>query len=135
MFGNFELFKVLGVETRVKIIEILKTKGPIGAKTIAEELGITVAAVSQHLKVLKSVGFVINERQGYCIPYSINKETLKDCHGMVSKVCNCKHDSHCSIEKPDLKNANLGTLLDYKKKLEDALKDVQSKIDKLSSDS
>ena len=48
-----DMFKVLGVETRIRIIDLLKTKGPLGAKKIAEVLGITPAAVSQHLKILK----------------------------------------------------------------------------------
>ena len=43
-----EMFKALAVETRVKIIELLKSEGPLGAKKIAELVGITPAAVSQH---------------------------------------------------------------------------------------
>ena len=50
-----ELFKALAVETRVKIIELLKSNGPLGAKNISENLGVTTAAVSQHLKILKDV--------------------------------------------------------------------------------
>ena len=46
-----EMFKVLGVETRVRIIELLKSKGPLGANNIAERIGVTPAAVSQHLKI------------------------------------------------------------------------------------
>ncbi len=48
-----EMFKALAVETRVKIIELLKSEGPLGAKKIAELVGITPVAVSQHLKILK----------------------------------------------------------------------------------
>ena len=31
-----EIFKVLAVETRVKIIDLLKSKGPLGAKNISD---------------------------------------------------------------------------------------------------
>ena len=62
-----EMFKALAVETRVKIIELLKSEGPLGAKKIAERVGITPAAVSQHLKILRQVGFVRSERNGYWI--------------------------------------------------------------------
>ena len=41
-----EMFKALAVETRVKIIELLKSEGPLGAKKISELLGVTPAAVS-----------------------------------------------------------------------------------------
>jgi len=57
-----EMFKVLGVDTRVRIIELLKSKGPLGAKNIAELVGITPAAVSQHLKILRQSGLVRSER-------------------------------------------------------------------------
>ena len=36
-----EMFKALAVDTRVKIIELLKSDGPLGAKKIAELVGIT----------------------------------------------------------------------------------------------
>ena len=39
-----EMFKALAVETRVKIIELLKSEGPLGAKKIAELVGVTPAA-------------------------------------------------------------------------------------------
>ena len=74
-----EKFNILGVETRVKIIELLKKRGALGAKGIAEEFDITPAAVSQHLKILKQAGLVSCERKGYHIPYSINEEALEDC--------------------------------------------------------
>ena len=65
----FEIFKVVSVETRVKITELLKGQGPLGAKGIAATIGITTAAVSQHLKILKHAGLVRSERNGYWIPY------------------------------------------------------------------
>jgi predicted transcriptional regulator len=47
------MLKALAVETRVKIIELLKSEEPLGAKKIAELVGITPAAVSQYLKIFK----------------------------------------------------------------------------------
>ena len=73
-----EMFKVLGVETRVKIIDLLKSQGPLGAKKIAEMVGVTTAAASQHLKILKQAGFVRSERNGYWIPYSIDEKALEN---------------------------------------------------------
>ncbi len=42
-----EIFKVLGVETRVKIIELLKSNGPLGVKDISSDLGVTPSAINQ----------------------------------------------------------------------------------------
>ena len=84
-----EIFKVLSVETRVKIIELLKTKGPMGGKEISEELGLTLPAVSQHLKILKQAGMVRSERKGYWIPYTINVEAMENCRKVLDEVCTC----------------------------------------------
>ncbi len=86
-----ELFKALGVETRLKILELMKQKGSIGAKEIAGELGITVAAASQHLKILKHIGLVTSKREGYWIPYSLDEEALEHCSMMMNSVCSCPH--------------------------------------------
>ena len=81
-----EMFKVLGVDTRIRIIDLLKSKGPLGAKNISEVIGITPAAVSQHLKTLKQAGFVRSERKGFWLPYSIDEEALEDCRARLSDV-------------------------------------------------
>jgi DNA-binding transcriptional ArsR family regulator len=81
-----EMFKVLAVETRVKIIDLLKTEGPLGAKKISELLGITPAAVSQHLRILRQVGLVRSERDGYWIPYAINEDALHNCRELLTQV-------------------------------------------------
>lgn len=84
-----ELFKVLGVATRLRIIDLLKQKGALGAKEIADSLGISVSAASQHLKVLKHAGLVRNERKGYWIPYEIKPDALEQCGELLSRVCRC----------------------------------------------
>ena len=84
-----ELFKVLSVETRVKIVNLLKSHGSMGAKEISEVIGISTAAVSQHLKVLKQAGLVTSQRQGYWIPYTLNEEALESCKEIVAEVCTC----------------------------------------------
>jgi len=92
-----EMFKVLAVETRVKIIELLKSKGPLGAKNIAGLVGITPAAVSQHLKILRQAGLVRSERKGYWIPYSIDEEAL-ECHPSLAL------NHHVSSIEPPVQN-------------------------------
>jgi DNA-binding transcriptional ArsR family regulator len=57
-----ELFKILGVDSRIRIIELLKQRGPLGVNEMSKSLGITPSAVSQHLKILKHAGLVRNER-------------------------------------------------------------------------
>jgi len=90
-----EVFRVLGVSSRVKILELLKSEGPLPVKTLADRLGITPAAVSQHLKAMRYAGLVASERRGYWVPYSVDVEALDDCCNMLIKVCACPPDSTC----------------------------------------
>ncbi len=92
-----EIFKVLSVETRVKIINLLKGQGPSGAKEIAATIGITTAAVSQHLKILRQAGLVRSERKGYWIPYSIDEKAMENCREILTEVCTCGCQTICVI--------------------------------------
>ena len=83
-----ELFKVLSVDKRIEIIELLK-KEAMSVNAIAEALGITQSAVSQHLRVLKAAGLVKDERQGYWIYYSLNREILEKCRQRLNRICTC----------------------------------------------
>ena len=84
-----EMFKALSVPSRMQILTLLRSQGPLPVKTIAEELGMTSPAVSQHLKILRHVGLVRPERQGYWVPYAVDPKALSDCCGMLVHVCAC----------------------------------------------
>jgi DNA-binding transcriptional ArsR family regulator len=94
-----ELFKALSVETRVKIVELLKAKGPLGASEIAETLGVTPSAVSQHLKTLRHAGLVRNERKGYWIPHSVDVDAMERCRRILDRVCNCGCMGGCRVSR------------------------------------
>ena len=83
-----ELFKILSVDKRIEIIELLK-KGDTSVNAMAEALGITQSAVSQHLRVLKAAGLVKDKRQGYWIYYSLNKDVLEKCRQRLNRICTC----------------------------------------------
>ena len=83
-----DLFKILSVDKRIEIIELLKKK-PMSVNSLADKLGVTQSAVSQHLRVLKSAGLVIDERQGYWIYYSLNKNALEKCRQRLTRICTC----------------------------------------------
>lgn len=128
-----ELFKVLGVDTRVKIIELLKTQGPLGAMEIAKQLEITPAAVSQHLRLLKQYGLVRSERKGYWIPYSINEEALAKCGQQLAQVCTCGCKGAGAGPKPEPADADLESLQKYQRELHGELALVEARIKDLKS--
>ena len=71
-----QIFKVLSVDTRVRIIQLLKGRS-LCVNALAKLLDITPAAVSQHLRVLRNSEIVKAEKRGYYVHYFLNKETLK----------------------------------------------------------
>ena len=46
------LFKCLGSDIRISVLELLSANGPMAMKDIAEELGITAGSLSPHIKML-----------------------------------------------------------------------------------
>ena len=128
-----EMFKVLAVETRVKIIDLLKKEGPLGAKKISELLGITPAAVSQHLRILRQAGLVRSERDGYWIPYSINEDALHHCRELLTEVCTCGCRGTGNFKEKEMANSSLAALNNYKNEIEIELKNVKGRIQELES--
>ena len=128
-----ELFKILSVDTRIKIIGLLKQRGPLGANEMAETLGITPSAVSQHLKILKHAGLVQNERKGYWIPYEINPDTLEKCGELLSSVCTCGFKETGKFREAELDKSKdkIAPLRKYERELEDEIKKVRAQIEAL----
>ena len=128
-----EMFKALAVETRVKIIELLKSDGPLGAKKIAEIVGITPAAVSQHLRILRQVGFVRSERNGYWIPYSIDEDALQNCRDVLTEICTCGCQGSDGFKEKAMGHASLNALKKYEKEMKTELESVRERIKELES--
>ncbi|MFH1594963.1 MAG: metalloregulator ArsR/SmtB family transcription factor [Pseudomonadota bacterium] len=128
---SFEMFKVLAVETRVKIIDLLKAQGPLGAKEIARLIGITPAAASQHLKILRQSGLVRSERKGYWIPYSLDAEALEKYRRILIEVCTCGCQGTGKWKEKELPEKSLESLKKYEKNLQNELKTIRERIKEL----
>ena len=83
-----QLFKILSVDRRLEIIEILKN-GEMNVNDLSKSLKISQSAVSQHLRVLRSAGLVNDRRNGYWIFYSLNREALEKCRLRLNRICDC----------------------------------------------
>ncbi|AQQ71953.1 hypothetical protein SMSP2_02332 [Limihaloglobus sulfuriphilus] len=87
-----QISKVLGVDTRVKMICLLAGKSLcVGA--LSHRLGITPAAVSQHLRILKSVGLVVPDKRGYFVHYSLNQNTLEHWRSEINNLLEIQGES------------------------------------------
>lgn len=66
-------FKALSDPTRVQILNLLAlAPGAMNVGEIVERVGVGQSTVSHHLKLLADVRFVLRERQGTSMLYSIN---------------------------------------------------------------
>ena len=75
--GDTNIFKVLSDRQRRDILVMLK-KGRMNAGEIAEALGITPAALSYHLKLLKGADLIMEYRQKNYIYYEVNTSVFDE---------------------------------------------------------
>ncbi|WFA10177.1 metalloregulator ArsR/SmtB family transcription factor [Tissierella sp. Yu-01] len=80
-----KVFKALGDETRLKILVII-AKRNICAKGISRHLGISEAAVSQHLKALKEANIIKGEKKGYFVQYEIQESTFSVIANFIEEI-------------------------------------------------
>jgi len=83
MNHHIHLFKALSDRTRLRLVDLLLTHDLcVGA--LANRLGISKPAVSQHLQILRKAGLVKGEKRGYWTHYSIEREALLRLAGEIS---------------------------------------------------
>jgi ArsR family transcriptional regulator, arsenate/arsenite/antimonite-responsive transcriptional repressor len=72
------VFNALGHYNRLCIIYILANdqNGALGVNDLAEMLGISQPAVSQHLKILKNVRIITSRKEANRMYYSFNREFM-----------------------------------------------------------
>ena len=131
-----ELFKVLSVDTRIKIVELLKQKGTLGVNEMSKMLGITPSAVSQHLKILKQAGLVQNERKGYWLPYKIDHDAMAQCKEVITAVCNCGCKETCRSQASNTEGAedDLNFLMKREQELQEELRNLRARIRKIQEE-
>jgi len=77
------VFKVLSVGTRVRMVQLLKSRA-LCVNALARELKISSAAVSQHLRILRDADIVTAEKRGYFVHYRVNDKTLAKWHDLAA---------------------------------------------------
>lgn len=124
-----ELFKVFAVDTRIKILELLKNKGSMFVNEIADALGVTQSAVSQHLRILKHARLVTDKREGYWIRYSLDEKALERCRQELNQVCSCGCTGQDDIPgRRLLDNLGIEELEEHKASLLKELEGVEKRI-------
>jgi DNA-binding transcriptional ArsR family regulator len=71
------ILKVLSVPARVRIVQLLKGRA-LCVNALTARLDMTQGAVSQHLRIMRDAGFVVDEKRGCFVHYRLNKEAFAE---------------------------------------------------------
>ena len=86
ILGMAEIFKVLGDQTRLKIVLAL-SKQELCVLDIATVLGMSESAISHQLRLLKTLRLVKQRKDGKMIFYSLDDEHIEDLIKVASRHC------------------------------------------------
>lgn len=75
--GVSEIFRVLGDETRTRILYLLSIK-ELCVCDLADALGMTMPAVSHHLRLLRALRLVKHRPEGRHVYYSLADDHIPD---------------------------------------------------------
>lgn len=118
---NAELFKLLGDETRLGIINML-SKSDSYVELLASKLGLTEATVCYHLKKLEQARIVRSSRSQFYVIYSLNRElfdkTLWDIVSTDTPAVDSDKEYRYSVYARFFKNGRLTALPVQQKKRE-----------------
>ena len=93
------ILKILAVENRVRIVQLLKGRA-LCVNALAARLNVTQGAVSQHLRIMRDAGLVIDEKRGYYVHYRLNERTLAKWREAIGGLL----DASCA-RREDMKGA------------------------------
>lgn len=113
-----ELMGVLGVESRLRIITLLRDYQSLCVNSLACHLEISQSAVSQHLRILHYSGLVTSHKDGYYTHYSLNREKLDNSIKLLTQLsvrhepinpnkCNSKGEKPCVEAKTSARNRKI----------------------------
>lgn len=88
-----DIAKALSHPARIKILKILTQTDACMCGEIVDQLPLSQATVSQHLKELKRVGLIQGEIESPKVCYCINQTSLNKAKNYLNKlfnqICNC----------------------------------------------
>ncbi len=83
------MFQVLADPTRLKLLKLLanqKEANALCVNALAYQLNVTQSAVSQHLRILKSIDLVKGDKKGYRVHYFVNPDVLDQYRQITSEL-------------------------------------------------
>lgn len=92
-----KILKAIADETRMSILKLL-LRHNYCVRALANELKLTEATVSQHLKVLREAGLLAGEKRGYFMHYAVERPVLHELAKEIEALAAIEQET-CSTEK------------------------------------
>lgn len=77
IFDLAELFKVFGDSTRIRILHVLFDTEELSVSEIAQQVNMTVSAVSHQLRILRTSNLIKSRKEGKTVFYRLADEHVK----------------------------------------------------------
>ena len=87
MDNLIRMLKALADPTRVRIIQLLRTRDELCVCEIVDALELPQYSISRHLGILKAAGLVADWRQGKWMHYNLDPALSKEDRSVVAAVC------------------------------------------------
>jgi DNA-binding transcriptional ArsR family regulator len=78
------IFGALSDPTRARILKHLSEQ-VLCVGALAQRLGVTHSAVSQHLRILREAGLVQGDKRGYWVHYSLDRRQIRTISAQISR--------------------------------------------------
>jgi ArsR family transcriptional regulator len=91
-----EVFKALSDPKRLDIISLLASSKNLCVNVIADKIGMSQPAISQHLKILKNAGICDARKIGTHVHYSLNSEKLTEYKSYFDNLLKGKQTHDCT---------------------------------------
>ncbi|MEW6106852.1 MAG: metalloregulator ArsR/SmtB family transcription factor [Bacillota bacterium] len=88
------VFKALGHETRVRMVEILAREGEKCVCELVERLGFDQSTISKHLAVLKAAGVVASRKEGLNVVYRLRTPCV---YQFIRCIDQMAEDAECAF--------------------------------------
>ncbi|MGI6173302.1 MAG: ArsR/SmtB family transcription factor [Christensenellales bacterium] len=92
-----KILKAIADETRMNILKLL-LRHNYCVRALANELRLTEATISQHLKVLREAGLLVGEKRGYFMHYTIERQVLHELAKEIKALADIEQEA-CRPEK------------------------------------
>lgn len=81
-----KMLKALAHPARIAILQYLAKAETCICGDLVEQLGLAQPTISQHLKELKTAGFIKGTVEGVSVCYCINKKVWEQCKSMLDQL-------------------------------------------------